>query len=170
VTDDQTLCKHCRKELAAKDWTCPTCGAIVARYLFSTVTLKSLHGESRNAYRSGYEACLNQAGQTGSSAIRAGTYFPSPGNETAYRAGWQASMDNLEAKADRKFGRRRGLRVLGSGVILLSLGLGIAYGASSATSDHFTLLEYTPIGLGALNVVVGIVMIITGNNDEARPS
>jgi len=86
------------------------------------------------------------------------------------RAGWQAATDKLEAKADRKFGRRRGLRVLESGVVLLSLGLGIAYGTTSATNNHVTVLVYTPIGLGALNIVVGIVMIITGNNDEARPS
>jgi hypothetical protein len=26
-----------------------------------------------------------------------------------------------------------------------------------------------PIGLGALNIVLGIVMMITGENDEARP-
>jgi hypothetical protein len=169
VIDDQTVCTQCRRELQTKDWTCPRCGAIVARYLFSTVTLKSLEGEGRNAYQAGYQDCIKQAGQTGSPAIRPESYHPTIGNETAYRAGWQAAAGKLDAKADRKFGRRRGLRVLGAGVVTLFVGLGIAYVTASATNGRVTLLAFAPIGLGALNIVLGIVMLITGSNDEARP-
>src|SRR4051812_17101277 len=121
MIDHETICSQCRIELQPKDWTCPRCGAIVARYLFSTVTLKSLEGASRIAYQAGYQDCEKQLGQTGSAAIRPESYHPALGNETAYRAGWQAAADKFDAKADRKFGRRRGLRVLGSGFALLSV-------------------------------------------------
>lgn len=167
--DDQTVCTQCRKELQTKDWTCPRCGAITARYLFSTVTLKSLEGEGRNAHKAGYQDCVKQSGQTGSPTIRPESYHPTVGNETAYRAGWQAAADKLDAKADRKFGRRRGLRVLGAGVATLLIGVGIAYASKSASNGHITLIVYAPIGLGAVNIFIGLVMIITGSNDEARP-
>jgi hypothetical protein len=170
VSESQAICRQCRQELAVQDWTCPRCGEIIDRYLFSTVTLKSLEGESRSAYRTGYQECIRQAKQTGSGMIRPESYRPSPGNETAYRAGWQAAFDTLEAKEDRKFGRRRGLRVLGSGVVLLIIGLGIGYGSLTATNGRVAVLVYGPIGLGILNIVIGIAMMITGENDEARPS
>jgi hypothetical protein len=60
--------------------------------------------------------------------------------------------------------------VLGSGLGLLLLGLGIAFGTLSATNGRVVMLAYVPIGVGALNIVIGIVMIITGANDEARPA
>lgn len=167
--DDQTVCPQCGSTLAMKDWTCPHCGAIVDRYLFSTVTLKSLEGEGRNAYLAGYQDCMNQTRAGGSTAIRPETYRPRVGQETAYRAGWQGAADKLTAKADRKFGRRRGIKVFGSGVTLLLLGLGVAYGTEGITNGKFTLLWVTPLGLGAVNIVLGIVMFLTGDGDEARP-
>jgi hypothetical protein len=167
--DDRTICPKCRSALTMKDWTCSHCGAIVDRFLFSTVTLKSLQGEGRNAYLAGYQDCMNQARAGGSPAIRPETYRPSPGQETAYRAGWQGAADKLTAKADRKFGRRRGIRVLWSGVILILVGLGVAYGTEGITSGRFTLIWGTPLGLGVVNIVLGIVMLLTGENDEARP-
>jgi hypothetical protein len=169
VFDNQTACTQCRTAIQAKDWTCPRCGAIVAPYLFSTVTRKSLEGDGRKAYEAGYQDCLQQTGKTGSPAIQPERYRPTAGNQTAYRAGWQAATDKFNAKADRKFGRRRGLRVLGSGIALLSIGGAIAFATQAATKGHLTLLVITPLGLGVLNVVLGMVMILTGSNDEARP-
>jgi hypothetical protein len=167
--EDQTLCVQCRSALATKDWTCPRCGAIVDRYLFSTVKLKSLGGESRNSYQSGYQACKEQARQTGSTAIRAGSYHPNPGHVTAYRAGWQAAAIKLEGIGDRKFGRRRGLRVLGSGVVSLLIGIGIAAAVNTVTGGHVTLIVLAPIGLGVVGIVIGFMMILTGEPDDARP-
>jgi len=163
----QIICTQCRKDLQPKDWTCPACGAISDRLLFGTVTLKSLEGAGRNAYHQGYQDCVKQHSQTGSTAIRPETYHPAVGSETAYRAGWQKAADKLEAKVDRKFGRRRGLRVLGSGVVLLLIGLAVAFGTRSVS--HVTVLVVAPLGLGAVNIVLGIVMLITGTTDEARP-
>jgi len=168
MSDVQIICTGCRKDLQPEDWTCPACGAISDRLLFSTVTLKSLDkGTGRNAYHQGYQDCVKQHSQSGSTAIRAETYHPTVGSETAYRAGWENAAHKLEAKADRKFGRRRGLRVLGSGVVLLLIGLAIAFGTGSLT--HVTVLVGVPLGLGAVNIVLGIVMLITGATDEARP-
>jgi hypothetical protein len=163
----QIICAQCRRDLQPKDWSCPVCGAISDRLLFGTVTPKSLEGGGLNAYHQGYQDCIKQHSQTQSVAIRPGAYHPTAGSETAYRAGWQKSADKLEAKADRKFGRRRGLRVLGSGIVLLSLGLFIAFGTGSATP--VTVIVLTPLGIGAVNTVLGIFMLITGENDEARP-
>lgn len=59
--------------------------------------------------------------------------------------------------------------MLAAGVVSLFVGLGIAFVTTSATNGRITLLAYTPIGLGALNIVLGIVMLVTGSNDEARP-
>ena len=168
------VCGDCHNQLTAKDWACPRCGAIADRYLFNTVTLKSLEGESRNAYHRGYKECRQQAKHTGSWVIQPENYRPVRGYETAYRAGWQAASSKLEARADRKFGRRRGVRVLGSGVAALFLTVGFAWMTGRTLNNHVMewLLEhlYLPIGLGAVNVVLGIVMILTGANDEARPS
>ena len=152
-----------------KDWTCPHCGAIVDRYLFSTVTLKSVEGKGRDAYLAGYQDCMNQMRGGGSPAIRPETYRPHPGQETAYRAGWQGAANKLTAKADRKFGRRRGIVVFVSGVAALLLGLGVAFVTQDMTNGKFTLLWVTPLGLGAVNIVLGIVMFLTGDSDLARP-
>ncbi len=167
--ENQTVCTQCRKDLRPEDWTCPRCGSITAPYLFGTIKLKSLQGNAREAYLGGYQDCRNQAEQTGSPAIRPESYHPAPANENAYRAGWKAAADKLDAKADRKFGRRRGLIVLGTGAGLLTAGIGIAFLSMAVTHGHITLLALSPIGLGALNILLGIVMIITGSNDEARP-
>lgn len=133
-----------------KDWTCPHCGAIVDRYLFSTVTLKSLEGEGRNAYLAGYQDCMTQARAGGTRAVRPETYRPHPGQETAYRAGWQRAADKVAAKADRKFGRRRGIKVFGSGVTLLLLGLGVAYGTQGITNAISLLIFKGRVWLLAL--------------------
>jgi hypothetical protein len=169
MADNQASCRQCGNELAAKDWTCPRCGAIIDRFLFSTVSLKSLDDEGRKAYHFGYKDCIKRSSETGSSVIQPENYHPQGGKETEYRAGWQAASEKVEAKADRKFGRRRGLIVLGSGIALLLVGLAIAYGTLNATKGHVVLIAYTPIGLGVMNIVIGIVMIMTGYNDEARP-
>jgi hypothetical protein len=167
--DDQTTCAKCRTALAIADWTCPRCGAIVDRYLFGTVTLKSLAGEGCKAYWSGYQDCKQRKSETGSAAIQPEAYHPTPRQETPYRAGWQRAADQIEAKADRKFGRRRGIRVLASGILALSLGIGVAYGTDLLTGGHVSLIVVTPIGAGVVGIVTGIVMTITGENDEARP-
>jgi hypothetical protein len=87
MIDRQTVCPQCRDELQTKDWACPRCGAIVARYLFGTVTLKSSEGKGRHAYQAGYEDCGKQAIQTGSPAIRRENYHP-----TAERNGIQGRI------------------------------------------------------------------------------
>ena len=168
--DNQTVCHQCSHPVTARDWTCPRCGEVIDKYLFGTVTLKSLEDEGRTAYQAGYRDCLKQAEQTGSWTIRPESYRPSPGNETAYRAGWQAAVNKLEAKADRKFGRRRGLRVFGSGVVLFLLGIGFYFGTGGASGGHVRVIVVSPIAVGALNMVIGVVMMLTGENDEARPA
>jgi hypothetical protein len=52
----------------------------------------------------------------------------------------------------------------------LAIGLGIGYATLTGTNGRVAVLVYVPIGLGALNTVIGIVMMIIGENDEARPS
>ena len=78
MIDNQTVCNQCRRELQTKDWTCPRCGAIVARYLFSTVTAKSVEGEDRTAYQAGYGDCIEQAGRMGTPVIRPACSMQSP--------------------------------------------------------------------------------------------
>jgi hypothetical protein len=56
--------------------------------------------------------------------------------------------------------------VLGSGVVFLSIGLALAVGTASV--GHITVLVVTPLGLGVVNIVIGVVMLITGT-DEAKP-
>ena len=111
--ESPAACSRCRRSLHLKDWTCPFCGEIIDRYLFSTVTLKSLGTEGRNAYQSGYRDCLEQARNFHSTVIVMQRYRPTAGQETAYRAGWQMAANKRAAKADRKFGRRRGLILWG---------------------------------------------------------
>lgn len=154
------------KRPPAQGLTCPFCGAISDRTLFDTLTLKSLQGTERSAYEQGFQDCEKQRSQTGSSEITPERYRPTAENENAYRAGWQNASDKLEAAADRKFGRKRGLRVLLSGVGLLALGTAVALVSGSAA--NVTVWYVTPLGLGAVNIIIGIAMIVTGTNDEAR--
>ena len=166
---DQTLCVQCHTALAIKDWTCPRCGAIVDRFLFSTINLKSLKGESRNSYQAGYAACEEQVRQTGSTTIGLGCYHPTTDYEKEYRAGWQIAADKVNAKADRKFGRRRGVRVLGGGVVSLLAGIGITVGVHILTRGLITHIVVDLTGLGVVGIVIGLTMIVTGENDDARP-
>src|SRR5689334_24542401 len=101
------VCPGCRQSTGAQDWTCPRCGQILDRYLFGTITAKSVTGEDKVAFQSGYDACMSQWKVTGSAEL--GVYQPVPGHETAYRAGWHCASSKLEGRAERKRGRRRGL-------------------------------------------------------------
>ena len=168
-TTAPSACIQCRYSLAPKDWTCPQCGAIVDRYLFSTVTRKSLEGDNLNAYESGYQHCQAQIRQTGKTAIRPENYHPVRGRETAYRAGWQRAAEQHSDKADRKFGRRRGAIVFATGVLLLAGGLVIAYGTGQASGGTLMYFSEPLFGAGGLSVAIGLGMLITGSNDEVRP-
>jgi hypothetical protein len=77
------------------------------------------------------------------------------------------NADKLDAKANRKLGRRRGLPVLGSG--LLSLSIGLAGTFATSYLSHTVWLVVAPLGLGVVNTVLGTAMLITGATDEARP-
>jgi Ca2+/Na+ antiporter len=61
-----------------------------------------------------------------------------------------------------------GLRVLGSGVVSLLIGIGIAAAANTVTRGHVTLIVLAPIGLGVVGIVIGFMMILTGETDDAR--
>ncbi len=167
MPETQIICRGCRRNIQVKDWTCPGCGAISDGMLFGTVTRAALDGAGRDAWDEGARECAGQHATTGVTAIQPEKYRPVPGHENAYRAGWQKAADGLEATADRKFGRRRGLRVMLSGVGLLLFGLAVAAVTGSIT--RITLVMVVPLGLGVVNIIIGGVMMITGNNDEARP-
>jgi hypothetical protein len=47
------------------------------------------------------------------------------------------------------------------------IGLAVALGTGSVR--HITVLVVAPLGLGAVNIVLGVVMLITRTTDEARP-
>jgi len=157
-------CPDCKRTITVKDWTCPRCGGILDRYLFSTVTPKSLSDGDKDAFQTGYDACMSQWEQTSSTEIE--VYRPVPGRETAYRAGWQHASAKLRAKAERKAGRRRGLAVIGFGAVLTLLGAAIMAGSTTATFGHVTVLPVQVLGAGILALVLGLVMLITGASDE----
>ena len=155
------ICPGCRQSTQAGDWTCPHCGRVLDRYLFSTVTRQSVSGADKDAFVAGYDACMSQWRE--SRSVEIGVYRPVKGHETAYRAGWRFAAEKLEGKAERSRGRRRGLVLLGSGVLLLAIG-----GAIMAVSStvHITVLHIGILGLGALNVLLGLTGLITGRSDE----
>jgi hypothetical protein len=156
-------CADCRRDISLKDWTCPYCGRILDSYLFSTVTAKSVSGSDKDAFLAGYQACMNRWTQRHSVGLE--EYQPTAGRETAYRAGWKRACDKIEGKAERKRGRRRGLQLIGSGVVLTSAGVGVFL----AVGDNVGLgvkLYVTLLGFGILNIVIGIVAVITGASDE----
>ncbi len=169
AAEPQSPCIQCRYSLTPKDWTCPRCGAIVDRYLFSTITRESLEGDSLNAFESCYRHCRIQKQHTGSTTIRPEAYRPVPRCETAYRAGWQCAADELSARADRKFGRRRGAIVLGSGVAAIGAGLVLAYVTNWLSGGSFMFIWETLFGAGAVSVAIGLGMLVTGSGDEVRP-
>src|SRR5207302_11243205 len=88
------VCPACRQTITDQDWTCRQCGQVLDRYLFSTVTAKSVAGADKDAFSSGYEACMGRWREAGS--LELGVYTPTPGHETSYRAGWQHAVNKVE--------------------------------------------------------------------------
>jgi rhomboid protease GluP len=151
------VCRGCRRVADLRDWTCPQCGFVLDRFLFSTVTAKTVTGEDKVAFQAGYDACMNRWNVYGSTEVA--DYRPPAGHETAYRAGWQNAADKIEGKQERKRGRRRGLQLLGSGALFSALG-----GFLLATAG-ITGMSLVIFGIGVINLVLGIVSVITGNSD-----
>ena len=73
-------CPGCGQITSEQEWTCPCCGRILDRYLFGTITAKSLTGPDKDAFGAGYEACMNRWKETG--LLELGDYHPVPGHET----------------------------------------------------------------------------------------
>src|SRR4051794_8499824 len=88
------ICPGCKRSTQPEDWTCPGCGHILDRYLFGTITAKSVTGADKDAFRAGYDACMNK--WKTSASVELAPYQPVPGHETAYRAGWGQAAANLE--------------------------------------------------------------------------
>jgi hypothetical protein len=151
------VCPDCRLPVAPKDWTCPRCGSILARFLFSTVAAKSVTGEDKEAFRAGEGAC--RARWKESKSIELAPYRPTPGHETAYRAGWQLAASKIKAEGERRKGRRRGLQLLGIGTVL-SASAGVVY---LGTYPH-SIVVWLWIS-GGLALVFGLVMLISGISD-----
>jgi rhomboid protease GluP len=155
------ICPACKHTTSLKDWTCPGCGHVLDGYLFGTVTPKSVAGADKDAFWAGYEACMSRWKETGS--LELGEYRPTSGYETSYRAGWQYASDKIEAKGERKRGRRRGLQLLGSGALLTVIG-------GTLVVVGVPLLEsYLTLGAGVLSLVLGTVSLITGKSDAEAP-
>ena len=157
-------CPECRRGISLKDWTCPHCGRILDLYLFSTVTAKSVSGPDQVAFLAGQRACIDKWTQFHTVGLE--EYRPTPGRETAYRAGWKHACDRIEGKAERKRGRRRGIQLIGSGVILESIGLGILYASPVVTGGRVQIWYGSFLAFGVINIVIGIVAVITGASDE----
>jgi hypothetical protein len=157
-------CRDCRREISLKDWTCPHCGRILDSYLFSTVTAKSVSGPDKDAFLAGYQACMDRWTQRHSVGLE--DYRPTAGRETAYRAGWKHACDKIEGKAERKRGRRRGLQLIGSGVVVESIGLVILFGSPIVTGGHVQVWYGSFLAGGIISIVIGIVAVITGASDE----
>jgi len=150
------FCPDCKRPVVAKDWTCPRCGSILDRYLFSTVTPKSLSEQDREAFWAGHKACLSKWEKTRSTEL--GEYRPVSGHETAYRVGWQHAADKVRGKQERKRGRRRGLTVFGLGVALT--------GAGVVALLSFRVIVLSLLGPGVVSMVCGLVMLLSGVSDE----
>jgi hypothetical protein len=157
-------CPDCRRGISLKDWTCPHCGRILDSYLFSTVTAKSVSGPDKIAFLAGQQACTDRWRQCHS--VRLEEYQPTVGRETPYRAGWRHACDKIEGKAERKRGRRRGLQLIGSGVVAESIGLVILFGSPIVTGGHVRVWCGTFLAGGIVSIVIGIVAVITGASDE----
>jgi rhomboid protease GluP len=151
------VCIGCRRVVDLRDWTCPQCGFILDRFLFSTVTAKTVTGEDKAAFRAGYEACMNQWSGFGSTEVV--DYHPPAGRETAYRAGWQKAADKIEGKQERKRGRRRGLELLVAGALFTAFG-GFLLATAGIMGRTLVFLA-----IGVINLALGIVSVITGNSD-----
>jgi hypothetical protein len=157
-----SICPGCKQATTLKDVTCPHCGRILDRYLFSTITAKSLSGAAKEAFQTGYDVCKGKWKTTGSAEIA--EYRPVPGHETEYRAGWQCAVSELEGKADRKRGRKRGLKLIAIGLLLTAIGAPWSY---FAFNEGFGFRSpYMVLGGGLLCLAMGIVSVITGNSDE----
>jgi hypothetical protein len=156
-------CPECKRLTKVEDWACPRCGLILAPYLFSTITSKSVSGKDEDAFWAGYGACMNQWIKTQS--VELIEYRPVAGRETAFRAGWRHATDELEAKDERRRGRKRGLVLLGSGVVSTFVG-GMALYFSDKIHVHLPHQVEVLLGLGIINTVLGLHCLITGDSDQ----
>jgi hypothetical protein len=156
------LCPACKRAIELRDWTCPYCGRIFDRFLFNTLSIRTIAEWDKGAFQAGHEACMARWKSTGSTEL--GEYRPVRGHETAYRAGWQCAADQVERRAERKRGRRRGLALLGTGTLFSAVGLPLAViSFRHGAGERFL---YMPLGIGLLNLTFGIVAVISGHCDE----
>lgn len=158
-------CPGCGRTGSVQDWTCPRCGRILDRYLFSTITPKSVTGPDEDAFWAGYEDCMGRWKAT--QLLELGEYHPVPGHETAYRAGWQHAVDRVEGREERKRGRRHGLKLFASGAVLTLVGTPLAV---SAWNSHSWISNmwwpYAILAAGIISLVFGLVGLLTGVSDE----
>jgi len=153
----EDVCVDCRRQITPKDWTCPHCGAILDRFLFSTVTSKSVSGADKDAFSAGVQACMTKWKEDRKTEL--GDYRPVSGHETAYRAGWRDAAAKITGKKERARGRRRGLELIGIGGPLLAAGTVVF------VSTHPHILVWYLLAAGAIALVLGIVMLISGVSD-----
>ena len=150
----------CNQPIAAKDWTCPHCGRILDRFLFESITPKSLSGRDQDAFDRGYQACRDQWTRTRSTEILA--YRPVPNRETAYRAGWQYAALGIAAKLERRQGRRRGVTLPWTGALATAAGTVLV----KLTFDHGLEYPWMILGFGLMNLAFAGVALLTGHSDE----
>jgi hypothetical protein len=162
------VCPDCKQPTRPEHWTCIHCGSILDRYLFKTITRKSVQGLDKDAFWAGHVACTTQWKESGSLEI--GIYRPVAGHETPYRAGWQYARDGIEGKAERKRGRRRGLQLLGSGAVLTLVGGGLAAAGSFHQGDFLITSTALALCAGLLNIALGTFALITGESDAVPPA
>jgi membrane associated rhomboid family serine protease len=161
-------CSGCGRIASVQEWSCPRCGRILDRYLFGTITPKSLAGADEDAFWAGYQACMSQ--WKAMQSLDVGEYRPVPGHETAYRAGWQHAADKVEGREERKHGRRHGLKLLASGAVLTLLGIPLSVSAWSGDSLlSYMWWPYAILAAGIVSLVTGLVSVVTGVSDAVPP-
>ena len=144
-----------------QNWTCPHCGRVLDRYLFGTVTAKSVTGADKDAFWAGYQACVSRWKEAG--MLELGVYRPAPGHETAYCAGWQHAAQKIESQGERKRGRRRGLQLFGVGILFTALGGGWM------ASEGVESVPMVLLAIGGLNLLLGAYALLTGESDACPP-
>jgi hypothetical protein len=158
-------CSGCGRTTTLR--ACPQCGQILDRYLFCTVTQRSVKGADQDAFAAGREACMTQWKEAGLAEL--GVYRPIPGHETAYRAGWQFAADKIESKDERKRGRKRGLQLPAAGALLTLVG-GALMASSGGLDGNLAAYNAVILGAGVLNLLLGQAALVTGNSDGVPPA
>ena len=122
--------------------------------------------QEKIAFEQGSTDCRKSWSENYSTSQTGRFYQPPVGLEVYYEAGWKDTANRIESAQDRKRGRQNSLKFIASGSLILVVGCLISWFLYKDSGEREVTIAFGAMGVGAINLVIGIFMAIFGWNNE----